>query len=185
MHSARYAGDEASFTDNNRKLLGELDGIADAERGACFICVMALCDGDQRLYHTEGICPGSISQSIRGERGFGYDPLFVPEGESRTFAELSAPEKDCISHRGRALTTIRQAVRDGRYFESGDVVSPQQWLRSRALPPPPDPVEDGRDYLENATIKAIAFSRWSGLPALADDSGLEVAAVADGLANCG
>lgn len=107
VYSARYAGGDASYADNNRKLLGALDGALD--RSAQFRCVMALADpaGDAQI--VEGVCRGRIADAVRGDGGFGYDPLFVPDGFDRTFAELSAEEKNRISHRGRALAEARHA----------------------------------------------------------------------------
>ena len=99
--SARYAGLEASTPANNAKLLRELDGVTD--RRARFRCVLALCAPDGRSWTVEGRCEGWMLESPRGANGFGYDPLFVPEGHSQTFAELPSGVKNGMSHRGRAL----------------------------------------------------------------------------------
>ena len=99
--SARYAGSEASTPANNAKLLRELAGVTD--RGARFRCVLALCAPDGRSWTVEGLCEGRMLESPRGANGFGYDPLFMPEGHSQTFAELPASVKNGMSHRGRAL----------------------------------------------------------------------------------
>ena len=103
VHTARWAGEDATFEENVSKLLEQLSGVPAAERSAEFRCVLALCDGDQVLLTVEEGCPGSIAETAEGDGGFGYDPIFIPEDESRTFAELDASEKDAISHRGRAL----------------------------------------------------------------------------------
>ena len=105
VYSARYAGEPCSYPANNAKLLRELEGVAD--RRARFRCVIALCAPDGRAWTVEGRCPGLIIEEARGANGFGYDPLFVPDGYGQTFAELDGAVKNGISHRGRAL---RQAA---------------------------------------------------------------------------
>jgi XTP/dITP diphosphohydrolase len=105
VHSARYAGSQASTSANNAKLLAALEGVAD--RRARFRCVLALGAPDGRVWTVEGRCEGRILTAPRGAQGFGYDPLFVPEGEEQTFAELAPHDKNRLSHRGRAL---RRAV---------------------------------------------------------------------------
>jgi XTP/dITP diphosphohydrolase len=101
VYSARYAGEPCSYPANNAKLLRELKGVAD--RRACFRCVIALCAPDGREWTVEGRCPGHIIAESRGANGFGYDPLFVPDGYEQTFAELDGATKNSISHRGNAL----------------------------------------------------------------------------------
>ena len=107
VYSARYAGEPCSYPANNAKLLRELDGVAD--RRARFRCVIALCAPDGREWTVEGSCPGRIIQELRGSNGFGYDPLFVPEGFDKTFAELDGATKNRISHRGLALREASRA----------------------------------------------------------------------------
>ena len=103
VHSARYATDGHDFAANNRKLLRELEGKAN--RKARFRTVISLIvDGIER--QVEGIVEGEITTSESGAEGFGYDPLFMPEGYDRTFAEMSAEEKNAISHRGRAVAKL-------------------------------------------------------------------------------
>ena len=99
--SARYAGPATSTPANNAKLLRELAGVAD--RRARFRCVLALCSPEGRAWTVEGRCEGQILEAPRGANGFGYDPLFVPEGREQTFAELPAGVKNGMSHRGQAL----------------------------------------------------------------------------------
>ena len=103
VHSARYATDGHDFAANNRKLLRELEGKSN--RKARFRTVISLIiDGMER--QVEGIVEGEIATSESGAEGFGYDPLFIPEGYDRTFAEMSAEEKNAISHRGRAVAKL-------------------------------------------------------------------------------
>ena len=103
VHSARYATDGHDFGANNRLLLKNLEGKAD--RRARFRTVIALIlDGCE--YRFEGIVEGRIAGQPSGAEGFGYDPLFIPEGFSKTFAEMTAAEKNEISHRGRAVRRL-------------------------------------------------------------------------------
>lgn len=103
VHSARYATDGHDFAANNRLLLRNLAGAAD--RSAHFRTVIALIlDGREYLF--EGRVDGRIAESEAGCGGFGYDPLFVPEGFDKTFAEMGADEKNAISHRGRAVRRL-------------------------------------------------------------------------------
>ena len=106
VHSARFAGEPCSHPANNEKLLRELAGAAD--RLARFRCVVALSDPSGRAEVVSGECPGRIIGELRGEEGFGYDPLFVPDGHERTFAEMGAEEKNRLSHRGRALAQAKE-----------------------------------------------------------------------------
>ncbi|MCK5529096.1 MAG: RdgB/HAM1 family non-canonical purine NTP pyrophosphatase [Kiritimatiellae bacterium] len=101
VYSARYAGEDADYLANNSKLLHELKGVT--ERSARFRCVIALCSPDGEARTVEGCCEGKIALAPSGDSGFGYDPLFIPVGESRTFAEMSDLEKNAVSHRGVAL----------------------------------------------------------------------------------
>lgn len=109
VHSARYATDGHDFAANNRKLLHELEGKTN--RKARFRTVISLIvDGVER--QVEGIVEGEITTSESGAEGFGYDPLFVPEGYDRTFAEMPAEEKNAISHRGRAVKKLVALLHD-------------------------------------------------------------------------
>jgi XTP/dITP diphosphohydrolase len=100
VFSARYAGEDASDDDNCRRLLEELGDESD--RRAAFVCVLVALASDRRMFVAAGCCPGMIAPAMRGERGFGYDPVFVPEGHERSMAELTREEKAAVSHRGRA-----------------------------------------------------------------------------------
>jgi len=107
VYSARYAGEHCSYADNNAKLLKEMEGKSD--RRARFRTVIALADPDGNVQTVEGTCEGFIINELRGTNGFGYDPLFMPDGYKQTFAELSAVEKNRISHRARALQKAHEA----------------------------------------------------------------------------
>ncbi len=107
VYSARYAGEECSYSANNRKLLKDL---ADKDnRSARFRTVVALSDPGGKVETVEGTCPGCITEELRGSNGFGYDPLFVPDGYSETFAELTADVKNRISHRANALKAAQSS----------------------------------------------------------------------------
>ena len=103
VRSARYATDGHDFAANNRKLLCELEGKDN--RRARFRTVISLIRGGEEC-HVEGVVNGTIAREESGCEGFGYDPLFIPEGYDRTFAEMSADEKNEISHRGRAVRKL-------------------------------------------------------------------------------
>lgn len=103
VRSARYATDGHDFAANNRKLLKELDGVTNRE--ARFRTVISLIVAGEEI-QVEGVVNGVIALSESGSEGFGYDPLFIPEGKEVTFAEMSADEKNSISHRGRAVAEL-------------------------------------------------------------------------------
>lgn len=107
--SARYAGENASDADRRVLLLSELEKTGDTARRARFVAVVAIANRDGEVLNvSEGICEGSITFAPRGSGGFGYDPLFVPDGYDQTFAELAATVKNRISHRARALIKTRE-----------------------------------------------------------------------------
>jgi len=106
VHSARYAGEPCSDDANNAKLLQAL--AAEPNRKACFRCVIALARPGEETRVVEGRCQGWIADAARGDGGFGYDPLFIPDGHEQTFGEMDPADKNRISHRGRAL---REAAR--------------------------------------------------------------------------
>jgi len=104
VFSSRYAGPDATYEDNCRRLMEELDGRDD--RRAAFVTVLvALMPGGGSLVGC-GTCAGTITPAMRGESGFGYDPVFLPQGEERTMAQLTTDEKAAISHRGRAARRL-------------------------------------------------------------------------------
>ena len=105
VYSARYAGEGCSFDDNVRKVLAELENVPLAQRTARFRTVVALIL-DGRTYFFEGKVEGLMTLERHGVEGFGYDPIFLPEGYGQTFAEMDASEKNRISHRGRAMAKM-------------------------------------------------------------------------------
>jgi XTP/dITP diphosphohydrolase len=115
VRSARFSGEPVDYARNNVLLLDKLHGVTD--RRARFVVVSALCLPDGQVFVTSGILPGRIAQRPTGDGGFGYDPLFVPDGEARTLAEMPPAEKNRISHRQRAVEKmigiLVALVRDG------------------------------------------------------------------------
>ena len=122
VRTRRYAGDHATDADNNRKLLSALDGLPPERRGARYVCVLALSQptatgprGGLPVTTRRGIVRGRIAAEPRGDGGFGYDPIFEPEGEppgGRTFGQWSAAAKNAISHRGRAARRMSRHLKD-------------------------------------------------------------------------
>ena len=113
LYSARFAGENATDEENNALLLKRLAGVREGRRSARFRCALALVRAVDDVIEVEGVCEGRILEVPRGTQGFGYDPLFLPDGESRTFAELSPSRKDSLSHRGRAAAVLSRVLRAG------------------------------------------------------------------------
>lgn len=115
VYSARYAGPDATDGDRNRKLLKELAQVPQEGRGARFVSAICCVFPDGSTVTARGECPGSIAFAPAGEDGFGYDPLFLVApglpGAGKTYAQLSAEEKDAVSHRGNALREFSQRLR--------------------------------------------------------------------------
>lgn len=111
VHSARYAGVGHNDDLNNEKLLAEMRGVPPRRRRARFRAVLAFVgNGFEDLI--EGMCLGKLSEFPRGTNGFGYDPIFIPDGYDRTYAELTSEEKNKISHRARAMEKMRNVLKD-------------------------------------------------------------------------
>lgn len=103
IYSARYSGENGDHKANNKKLLKEMSNIEDNLRQAYYVCSLVYIDEKGDQHNFESKCHGSISRSIKGEEGFGYDPLFIPLGESKTLSELGKEFKNKISHRLKSL----------------------------------------------------------------------------------
>ncbi len=115
IYSARYAsidGNNATDDKNIDKLLENMKAIPGNERTARFVSALALCFPDGREYTAIGVCEGLITRERRGEGGFGYDPVFFCTKLSKTFGEASADEKNTVSHRNRALTQLKEIIKD-------------------------------------------------------------------------
>ena len=110
VYSSRYAGEEGNDLKNNKKLIKELENIPLENRNGSFKTVIALVTEEKQALTVRGECKGHIISSPRGENGFGYDPLFIPEGYNETFGELGEEVKNKISHRAKALEEIRKTL---------------------------------------------------------------------------
>ena len=106
VYSARYAGEGCSYADNNRKLLAALEGLPAERRHARFVCAAAFVDEEGGEHVERGTVEGVIAPECRGEYGFGYDPLFIPDGFDCTFGELAPEAKAEVSHRGLAFRKL-------------------------------------------------------------------------------
>jgi XTP/dITP diphosphohydrolase len=112
VYSARFAGPGCAYQDNNLKLLSLMKNVPESRRLAKFVCVMAIYDNQKFVKAVRGECRGKIAFSAKGKNGFGYDPVFIPEGFSKTFAELSPAVKNRLSHRGKALLAAKRVILD-------------------------------------------------------------------------
>jgi XTP/dITP diphosphohydrolase len=113
VYSARYAGSAAGYGQKMAALLNELSETGDPDRRARFVSVITIADEQGEIkFLAEGICAGTIARAPRGKNGFGYDPVFIPDGFGQTFGELTAGVKDQISHRARATAKIIRYLRD-------------------------------------------------------------------------
>jgi XTP/dITP diphosphohydrolase len=122
VRSARYAGEDATDEANVLQLLRNLDGALD--RSARFVCELVLVvptadGGDPKVITARGELRGTITVEPAGSEGFGYDPVFLPEGWSETLGEADPVAKDTVSHRGRAVSALRGALAAGGYLEGG------------------------------------------------------------------
>lgn len=112
VHSARYAGPDATYIQLCEKLLGEMKGVPESKRTARFRCCVCLADSEKVRLEVDGEVEGRIIFEMRGEHGFGYDPVFVPIGYNSTFAQMSPDMKNSISHRGVAFRRFREKLKE-------------------------------------------------------------------------
>ncbi|ABR32544.1 XTP/dITP diphosphatase [Clostridium beijerinckii] len=110
IYSARYAGEHGNDSKNNEKLLNKLKGVLKSNRGAKFICQLAMFTDKGEYFKVTGEVEGYIIEELHGDGGFGYDPLFFYEPLDKTFAELTSEEKNEISHRGKALKELKKVI---------------------------------------------------------------------------
>lgn len=106
VESAYYAGPEGDSAANLRKLIEVMRAVPDGRRGAHFVCILVLIAPDGKVHEFAGKAPGRLLREPRGGEGFGYDPLFVPDGSDLTYAEMPATDKNRLSHRARAWTEL-------------------------------------------------------------------------------
>lgn len=112
IYSARYAGEPCDHQKNNEKILAALKDVEDPHRRAAFVSVIACSLPDGKSFTVRGECKGKMLKEYAGDGGFGYDPLFMPDGFEKTFAQLSFDEKNSVSHRGRALEAFAEHFPD-------------------------------------------------------------------------
>lgn len=113
VYSARYAGEKATDAEKISKLLNEMKTVKEENRSARFVCAIVLTDKTGKIiFQAEGVCGGKIALAPAGKNGFGYDPVFIPEGFDETFGELSGAIKSNLSHRARAIEKIIRFLRD-------------------------------------------------------------------------
>ncbi|MFB3146166.1 MAG: XTP/dITP diphosphatase [Nitrospirales bacterium] len=111
VYAARYAGEHATYQDNCRKLLEELQGVPVGKRAARFLTVIALAEPTNSVDVVEGVLDGTIAETVSGTDGFGYDPVFFVPELGKTLAQITLEEKNQISHRGRALAKVKDVLR--------------------------------------------------------------------------
>lgn len=111
VESAYYAGPQGDSAANLAKLVEVMRSVPEGQRGAHFICVLVLIDGSGKETVFEGRCHGTLAKEPRGSHGFGYDPVFIPEGHKKSLAELGEAEKNRLSHRGRAAEELFGYIR--------------------------------------------------------------------------
>lgn len=114
VYSARYADVDGENADaaNNKKLLKELKDVPAGERRARFVSVITILFPDGRKIAAKGTCEGTVAEELMGDNGFGYDPLFIPDGHEQSFAQLHPDEKNKISHRGKALGKLKEKLKE-------------------------------------------------------------------------
>ena len=112
VYSSRYAGEDVTYADNNRKLIRELEGVPAEKRTARFRCVIAICWNDGTTETVDGAAEGLITEDIGEGQGFGYDPVFYYPPAEKRFSEMTLDEKNAVSHRGLALTKARDMIID-------------------------------------------------------------------------
>jgi XTP/dITP diphosphohydrolase len=110
IYAARFAGEKCSYDDNVQKVLGLMKGLESGSRRAVFRTIITLYEPEKGVRQVSGEAAGVITKTVQGPGGFGYDPIFMPDGHSKTFAEMTLTEKNKISHRGKALQKARQLL---------------------------------------------------------------------------
>lgn len=117
IYSARYMGEDTSYEEKNANLIGRLEGVPDEKRTACFVCAIAAVMPDGREFQVQAAIEGRIGYAQKGEGGFGYDPIFYVPEFGKTTAEMTAEEKNRVSHRGKALEQMKEVLRKNEGFD--------------------------------------------------------------------
>jgi XTP/dITP diphosphohydrolase len=113
VYSSRYAGENATYADNRRKLLKRMRGVPPRRRGAQFRTVVAFVPDAGTHHLFEGVCPGQIIEQELGDGGFGYDPIFIADGTTETFGQMALEQKNTLSHRARAFKRFAEFLKQG------------------------------------------------------------------------
>ena len=111
VYSSRYCGEEGNDSGNNKKLLTEIADIPQDKRQARFVCCLCFLDRNKTVHYFKGYCEGAIGDTGKGTNGFGYDPIFYPDGGERSLAEYSSEEKNSMSHRAKALELFLEHIK--------------------------------------------------------------------------
>lgn len=117
IYSARYMGEDTSYEEKNTNLIGRLEGVPDEKRTARFVCAIAAVMPDGREFQVQAAIEGRIGYEQKGEGGFGYDPIFYVPDFGKTTAEMTAEEKNRVSHRGKALEQMKEVLRKNEGFD--------------------------------------------------------------------
>lgn len=117
IYSARYMGENTSYQEKNANLIGRLEGVPDEKRTARFVCAIAAVMPDGREFQVQAAIEGRIGYEQKGEGGFGYDPIFYVPEFGKTTAEMTAEEKNRVSHRGKALEQMKEVLRENEGFD--------------------------------------------------------------------
>lgn len=117
IYSARYMGEDTSYEEKNTNLVGRLEGVPDEKRSARFVCAIAAVMPDGREFQVQAAIEGRIGYEQKGEGGFGYDPIFYVPEFGKTTAEMTAEEKNRVSHRGKALEQMKEVLRKNEGFD--------------------------------------------------------------------
>ena len=112
VYSSRYAGEDVTYEDNNKKLITELESVPQEKRTARFRCVMTICWDETTIETVDGVAEGFIAESLGSNQGFGYDPVFFYPPSNKLFSDMTIEEKNVISHRGLALQEVRSLIID-------------------------------------------------------------------------
>ena len=173
VRSARFAGETASYTQKNEVVLALLAGVPVEKRGARFVCAIAYVDARGDSYVVTGECEGRINEAIRGSSGFGYDPIFVPEGFDQTFGELGETVKNRISHRAKALMRARAFFAQNTLEHADgerDATSVCKIVRAHLADPSPEVMTEAAAAVRAGNLIAYPTDTLYGLGANALDA---------------
>ncbi len=164
VRSARFGGETSSYREKNEAILARLADVPAEKRGARFVCAVAYADAGGDAYLVRAECVGKIAETIRGSHGFGYDPIFIPDGFDRTFGELGANVKNRISHRAKALAKARA------FFTKNGTAAVCRIVRTDPADPSPEVTADAATAVLAGRLIAYPTDTLYGLGANALDA---------------